>query len=557
MERMRKIKRQLSFTLGRGGDGTLSDTINQEVTSHSDSEVVSLRGSSGVLKVRGSSSSVRLLQSYSSSLRKPGGLGRSLSSYLNHTARLEIVHEDVKISSDRESDPASSSDNVLSPVRVRLRNKKIATEDINKRLSLPADIRLPDGYLEKFNLIGPALFEEPISRRLRRVSLSEIGFGKLETYIKLDKLGEGTYATVYKGRSKLTENLVALKEIRLEHEEGAPCTAIREVSLLKDLKHANIVTLHDIIHTQKSLTLVFEYLDKDLKQYLDDCGNIINVHNVKLFLFQLLRGLSYCHRRKVLHRDLKPQNLLINERGELKLADFGELNGLARAKSIPTKTYSNEVVTLWYRPPDILLGSTNYSTHIDMWGVGCIFYEMMTGRPLFPGSTVEEELHFIFKLLGTPTEQSWSGISSNDQFVAQNYPLYRAERLSNHTPRLSSEGVELLSKFLQFEGKKRISAAESMNHRYFSNLGNRVMTLLDTMSIFSLPEIQLEKETIRPTLTSDADIYRSMTMSSTIHRGRSCDMTVSSRTTVALCDKSGKEAWSATLTSWWRRGLIF
>ncbi|XP_059188638.1 cyclin-dependent kinase 16 isoform X1 [Centropristis striata] len=495
MERMRKIKRQLSLTLGRGGAGggdrTLSDTINQEVTSHSDSEVVSLR-SSGGLKVQS------LLQSYSSSLRKPRGLGRSLSSYLNHTARLEIVPEDVKMSSDGESDPPSSDD-VHSPVRVRLRAKKVSTEDINKRLSLPADIRLPDGYLEKFNLIGPALFEQPISRRLRRVSLSEIGFGKLETYIKLDKLGEGTYATVYKGHSKLTDNLVALKEIRLEHEEGAPCTAIREVSLLKDLKHANIVTLHDIIHTQKSLTLVFEYLDKDLKQYLDDCGNVINVHNVKLFLFQLLRGLSYCHRRKVLHRDLKPQNLLINERGELKLADFG----LARAKSIPTKTYSNEVVTLWYRPPDILLGSTDYSTHIDMWGVGCIFYEMATGRPLFPGSTVEEELHFIFKLLGTPTEQTWPGISSNDEFIAYNYPQYRPERLSQHTPRLSSDGVDLLSKFLQFEGKKRISAAESMNHRYFSNFGNRVTSLPDTTSIFSLPEIHLEKETIRPTATPD------------------------------------------------------
>ncbi|XP_026222923.1 cyclin-dependent kinase 16 isoform X3 [Anabas testudineus] len=499
MERMRKIKRQLSLTLGRGvgggGDRTLSDSISQEVTSHSDSEV-SLRSSAG-LKVRGSSSSVQsLLQSYGN--RKSRGLGRSLSSYLNHN-RLEIVPEDVRMSSDGESDPASSSDDVQSPVCVRLRNKKISTEDINKRLSLPADIRLPDDYLEKFNVIGPTLFEQPISRRLRRVSLSEIGFGKLETYVKLDKLGEGTYATVYKGRSKLTENLVALKEIRLEHEEGAPCTAIREVSLLKDLKHANIVTLHDIIHTQKSLTLVFEYLDKDMKQYLDDCGNMIHDHNVKLFLFQLLRGLSYCHRRKVLHRDLKPQNLLINERGELKLADFG----LARAKSIPTKTYSNEVVTLWYRPPDILLGSTDYSTHIDMWGVGCIFYEMATGRPLFPGSTVEEELHFIFKLLGTPTEQSWPGISSNEEFMTYNYPQYRAETLSNHTPRLSSEGVELLSKFLQFEGRKRISAEESMKHHYFTNLGNRVMSLPDTMSIFSLPEIHLEKETTRPTATPD------------------------------------------------------
>nr|XP_058906573.1 cyclin-dependent kinase 16 isoform X1 [Kogia breviceps] len=421
-------------------------------------------------------------------------VSRSFSSPLTRGAPLEIVHEDLKMGSDGESDQASatSSDEVQSPVRVRMRNhppRKISTEDINKRLSLPADIRLPEGYLEKLTLNSP-IFDKPLSRRLRRVSLSEIGFGKLETYIKLDKLGEGTYATVYKGKSKLTDNLVALKEIRLEHEEGAPCTAIREVSLLKDLKHANIVTLHDIIHTEKSLTLVFEYLDKDLKQYLDDCGNIINMHNVKLFLFQLLRGLAYCHRQKVLHRDLKPQNLLINERGELKLADFG----LARAKSIPTKTYSNEVVTLWYRPPDILLGSTDYSTQIDMWGVGCIFYEMATGRPLFPGSTVEEQLHFIFRILGTPTEETWPGILSNEEFKTYNYPKYRAEALLSHAPRLDSDGADLLTKLLQFEGRNRISAEDAMKHPFFLSLGERIHKLPDTTSIFALKEIQLQKE---------------------------------------------------------------
>ncbi|XP_039630965.1 cyclin-dependent kinase 16 isoform X1 [Polypterus senegalus] len=499
MDRMKKIKRQLSMTLrgSRASEKTLSELseqINIEDNAASDNEPIVRNG-----KPAASHSMHSFLHQYAS-LRKPplrrphSAMGRSLSSYLNRNSRLEIVHEDLKMGSDGESDQASgtSSDEVQSPVRVRLRNsatRKISTEDINKRLSLPADIRLPDGYLEKFALNSPP-FDKPLSRRLRRVSLSEIGFGKLETYVKLDKLGEGTYATVYKGKSKLTDNLVALKEIRLEHEEGAPCTAIREVSLLKDLKHANIVTLHDIIHTEKSLTLVFEYLDKDLKQYLDDCGNCINMHNVKLFLFQLLRGLAYCHRRKVLHRDLKPQNLLINERGELKLADFG----LARAKSIPTKTYSNEVVTLWYRPPDILLGSTDYSTQIDMWGVGCIFYEMSTGRPLFPGSTVEEELHFIFKLLGTPTEETWPGISSNEEFKSYNYPKYRPDLLCNHAPRLDSDGVDLLSKLLQFEGRKRISAEESMKHPYFHSLGERVLKLPDTTSIFALKEIQLEKD---------------------------------------------------------------
>ncbi|KAI6079308.1 Cyclin-dependent kinase 17 [Aix galericulata] len=346
-----------------------------------------------------------------------------------------------------------------SPLREHLR-----LQDLNKRLSLPADIRIPDGYLEKLQINSPP-FDQPMSRRSRRASL-------------------GTYATVYKGRSKLTENLVALKEIRLEHEEGAPCTAIREVSLLKDLKHANIVTLHDIVHTDKSLTLVFEYLDKDLKQYMDDCGNIMSMHNVKI-----LRGLAYCHRRKVLHRDLKPQNLLINEKGELKLADFG----LARAKSVPTKTYSNEVVTLWYRPPDVLLGSSEYSTQIDM-GVGCIFFEMASGRPLFPGSTVEDELHLIFRLLGTPCQETWPGISSSDEFRNYNFPKYKPQPLINHAPRLDTEGIELIAKFLQYESKKRISAEEAMKHAYFRSLGTRIHTLPESVSIFSLKEIQLQKD---------------------------------------------------------------
>ncbi|XP_016281218.2 cyclin-dependent kinase 17 isoform X2 [Monodelphis domestica] len=406
----------------------------------------------------------------------------------------DIVHENLKMGSDGESDQASgtSSDEVQSPTGVCLRNRihrRISMEDLNKRLSLPADIRIPDGYLEKLQINSPP-FDQPMSRRSRRASLSEIGFGKMETYIKLEKLGEGTYATVYKGRSKLTENLVALKEIRLEHEEGAPCTAIREVSLLKDLKHANIVTLHDIVHTDKSLTLVFEYLDKDLKQYMDDCGNIMSMHNVKLFLYQILRGLAYCHRRKVLHRDLKPQNLLINEKGELKLADFG----LARAKSVPTKTYSNEVVTLWYRPPDVLLGSSEYSTQIDMWGVGCIFFEMASGRPLFPGSTVEDELHLIFRLLGTPSQETWPGVSSNDDFKNYNFPKYKPQPLINHAPRLDSEGIELITRFLQYESKKRVSAEEAMKHAYFRSLGTRIHALPESVSIFSLKEIQLQKD---------------------------------------------------------------
>ncbi|XP_045164179.1 cyclin-dependent kinase 18-like isoform X2 [Mercenaria mercenaria] len=453
MMNLKKLKRRLSLTFkgNRGLDTSLSDLAEQ----------MTIEDSNGITK---DSNSADLIQEPHS--------------------RIHIqIGDDDDVPDDITANPEEKRD-YISPVRMR--NRRRFSEEVTKRLSLPADIRLPGQFLAKQSRTP----EGQLSRRSRRKSLSEIGFGKIESYTKLDKLGEGTYATVFKGKSRLTDNLVALKEIRLEHEEGAPCTAIREVSLLRELKHANIVTLHDIVHTEKSLTLVFEYLEKDLKQYMDDCGNIMSMTNVKIFLYQLLRGLAYCHKRQVLHRDLKPQNLLINERGELKLADFG----LARAKSIPTKTYSNEVVTLWYRPPDVLLGSTEYGTPIDMWGVGCIFYEMACGRPLFPGSTVEDELHLIFKTLGTPDDNVYPGLSQNEEYLSYSIPVYTAEPLINIAPRLDGDGLDLLAKLLQYQAKLRTSAAEGTRHAFFNSLGPSVNRLPDTVSIFTIPGIALHRD---------------------------------------------------------------
>eukprot|EP00494_Astrolonche_serrata_P028075 UN28340 len=139
------------------------------------------------------------------------------------------------------------------------------------------------------------------------------------------------------------------------------------MALLKQLSHENIVKLHDVIHTEKRLTLVFEYLDQDLKQYLDALGDAgLPKQKVQSFCYQLLSGIKYCHEQRVLHRDLKPQNLLINHEQQLKLADFG----LARAFGIPVRNYTHEVVTLWYRSPDVLLGSRQYGTAVDIWSVG-------------------------------------------------------------------------------------------------------------------------------------------------------------------------------------------
>ncbi|XP_035215023.1 cyclin-dependent-like kinase 5 [Stegodyphus dumicola] len=183
-------------------------------------------------------------------------------------------------------------------------------------------------------------------------------------------------------------------------------------------------------------------------------------------MFQLLRGLAFCHSHNVLHRDLKPQNLLINKNGELKLADFG----LARAFGIPVRCYSAEVVTLWYRPPDVLFGAKLYTTSIDMWSAGCIFAELANaGRPLFPGSDVDDQLKRIFKLLGTPTEETWPGMTQLPDYKP--FPLYHpTASFAQVVPKLNSKGKDLLQKLLVCNPAMRISADEAMQHPYFSDL---------------------------------------------------------------------------------------
>jgi len=273
---------------------------------------------------------------------------------------------------------------------------------------------------------------------------------------------------VFKGRNRQTGELVALKEIHLDSEEGTPSTAIREISLMKELKHENIVSLHDVIHTENKLMLVFEYMDKDLKKYMDSRGDRgqLDYVTIKSFMHQLLQGIAFCHENRVLHRDLKPQNLLINTKGQLKLADFG----LARAFGIPVNTFSNEVVTLWYRAPDVLLGSRTYNTSIDIWSAGCIMAEMYTGRPLFPGTTNEDQLQKIFRLMGTPSERSWPGISQFPDYK-NNFHIYATQDLRLILPQVDQLGLDLLSRMLQLRPEMRISAKDALQHPWFRDLG--------------------------------------------------------------------------------------
>lgn len=286
----------------------------------------------------------------------------------------------------------------------------------------------------------------------------------LDRYSKIEKVGDGTYGVVFKARDRVTGKLVALKKIRLEAEdEGVPSTAIREISLLKTMQHPNIVKLFEAVYQDGRLYLVFEFLDQDLKVHMDNVRGLLKPNLVKSYMYQLLKGMCFCHSRGILHRDLKPQNLLIDQAGILKMADFG----LARSVQVPVRAYTHEIVTLWYRAPEVLLGCKKYSSPVDMWSIGCIFAEVMTKRPLFPGDSEIDELFRIFRVLGTPDEHKWPGVSKLPNFKTT-FPQWKARSWASVLPNCPPLALDLMAKMMAYEPNQRISARAALQHPYFT-----------------------------------------------------------------------------------------
>ena len=292
---------------------------------------------------------------------------------------------------------------------------------------------------------------------------------RLNEFRKVRKIGEGTYGEVYEAIDTTNNRKVAMKKMRIENkDEGIPITALREMCILKHLHHENVVELYEIIQDVDKIVLIFEYADMDLKMYVDKEKGIKDIKIIQQFTLQILKGLYYCNINRIIHRDLKPQNLLlISSEMTLKLCDFG----LSRMFSLPMGKMTHEIITLWYRPPEVLLGIENYTTKVDSWSIGCIMAEMITGKPLFPGDCEIGQLFKIFQIMGTPNEDNWPGISKLKDFSLE-FPQWKPKKLKDIFPNFDKDGLDLMEKFLQMDPDKRITIKDAINHPFLEKVRN-------------------------------------------------------------------------------------
>ncbi|XP_057768675.1 protein IMPAIRED IN BABA-INDUCED STERILITY 1-like [Salvia miltiorrhiza] len=287
-----------------------------------------------------------------------------------------------------------------------------------------------------------------------------------DSFKRLEKIGQGTYSEVYRARNVESGRIVAVKKVRFDSFQADSVRFMaREIRILRRLDHPNVMKLEGIIASKLSthVYLVFDYMEHDLAG-LVSCPDIkFTDSQIKCYMKQLLSGLEHCHSRGILHRDIKTSNILVNNQGVLKIADFGLANFAKPKKQQPL---TSRVVTLWYRPPELLLGATSYGEAVDLWSVGCVFAELFVGRPLLKGRTEVEQLHKIFKLCGTPPDEYWR--SSKLPLAQMFRPQQSYESTLHERCRDFPKGaVGLIDTFLSFEPHKRGTASSALASKYF------------------------------------------------------------------------------------------
>ncbi|KAF8408150.1 hypothetical protein HHK36_007292 [Tetracentron sinense] len=290
---------------------------------------------------------------------------------------------------------------------------------------------------------------------------------RADAFEKLEKIGQGTYSSVFRARDLETGKIVALKKVRFDNFEPESVRFMaREIKILRRLDHPNIVKLEGLITSRLSCSiyLVFEYMEHDLSGLLSSPDIKFSESQVKCYMQQLLSGLEHCHSHGVMHRDIKGSNLLVNNEGILKVADFGLANFCTSKRRQPL---TSRVVTLWYRPPELLLGSTDYGASVDLWSVGCVFAELFLGKPILQGRTEVEQLHKIFKLCGSPPDEYWKKSKLPHATIFKPQHPYESY-LRDTCKEFPTTAVNLIETFLSVEPYKRGTASSALASEYFT-----------------------------------------------------------------------------------------
>ncbi|XP_011003825.1 PREDICTED: probable serine/threonine-protein kinase At1g54610 [Populus euphratica] len=290
---------------------------------------------------------------------------------------------------------------------------------------------------------------------------------RADTFEKIDKIGSGTYSNVYKARDLLTGKVVALKKVRFDNLEPESVKFMaREILILRRLDHPNVVKLEGLVTSRMScsLYLVFEYMVHDLAGLAASPAVKFTEPQVKCYMRQLLSGLEHCHNRGVLHRDIKGSNLLIDNEGILRIADFGLASFFDPNHKLPM---TSRVVTLWYRPPELLLGATDYGVGIDLWSAGCILAELLAGKPIMPGRTEVEQLHKIYKLCGSPSDEYWKKSKlPNATLFKPREPYKRCIRETFKD--FSPSSLPLIETLLAIDPAERQTATAALKSEFFT-----------------------------------------------------------------------------------------